>query len=63
MWRDQNMWCTLQNSVVAVRHMKNHTIVAACGANNHDFLRSDLFAFYAVVHKEKWPKFFMYSSI
>jgi hypothetical protein len=31
MWRDQNMWRTLQNSVVAARHMKNHAILAACG--------------------------------
>jgi hypothetical protein len=28
MWRGQNMWRMLQNSVVAVRHMKNHAIVA-----------------------------------
>jgi hypothetical protein len=37
MWRDQNMWRALQNSVVAARYMKNHAIVAACGANNHVF--------------------------
>jgi hypothetical protein len=36
-WRDQNMWRTLQNSVVAVRHMKIHTFVAACGTYNHVF--------------------------
>jgi hypothetical protein len=51
------MWRTLQNNVVAARHMKNHAIVAACGVNNHVFLRSDLFACYAVVCKEKWLKF------
>jgi hypothetical protein len=55
MWRDQNMWRTLQNSIVVARHMKNHAIVAACGAN-HVFRRSDLLTFYAVVCKEKWPK-------
>jgi hypothetical protein len=27
------MWYTLQNSVVAAHHMKNHAIVVACDAN------------------------------
>jgi hypothetical protein len=48
---------SLQNNVVAVRHMKNYAIVAACGVNNHVLSRSDLFTCYAVVCKEKWPKF------
>jgi hypothetical protein len=37
MWHDSEMWRTLQNNVVAAHHMKNHSIVAACGANNHVF--------------------------
>jgi hypothetical protein len=37
MWREREMWQMLQNNVVAARHMKNHAIVAACGANNHVF--------------------------
>jgi REP element-mobilizing transposase RayT len=37
MWLDSEMWRTLQNNIVAVRHMKNYAIVAACGANNHVF--------------------------
>jgi hypothetical protein len=36
MWRDLEMWCPLQCIVVAARHMKNHAILAACGAKNHE---------------------------